>query len=295
MHWPEAAVAAKSPIYAIREWIRLMALLSAARIRRVSIVVTLHNLASHEQYRPRVEFCWVSWVLKSASVVTVLSAGQRTRALEKFPILGSRRIVVIPHFDWRHRLSVVQRSEARSTYDLGSKDALFVFAGLIRPYKGVSELLRAFSEMDDPDARLFVLGKRSPPRTQGHLLGSARNDPRVWMTDRRYSDDELERAMAAANVAVFPFSAVENSGSVLVALSLNRPVIVAALPPFEELRAEFGSEWIRTYTPPLTGADLESLSYPMDPGSVWPSPISLRDVAGLFARLYRELQAPGGA
>ncbi|OLT52243.1 hypothetical protein [Cellulosimicrobium sp. CUA-896] len=56
---------------------------------------------------------------------------------------------------------------------------------------------------------------------------------------------------------VLPFEELYNSGSVLLALSLNRPVLVPASPSSVRLRDEVGAHWVRTYAGPLTAAALE--------------------------------------
>jgi beta-1,4-mannosyltransferase len=67
-------------------------------------------------------------------------------------------------------------------------------------------------------------------------------------------DADLAREVEQSQLVVLPFDRITNSGSLMLALSLDRPVLVPTTPLTEELAAEIGSDWVLTYEPPL-GAD----------------------------------------
>ena len=50
-----------------------------------------------------------------------------------------------------------------------------------------------------------------------------------------------------SELVVLPFTEITNSGSVLLALSLDRPVLVPGVPSIDELAAEVGPGWVFTY------------------------------------------------
>ena len=62
--------------------------------------------------------------------------------------------------------------------------------------------------------------------------------------------------MSASELVVLPYREMHNSGSVLAALSLGRPVLVPANAANERLAEEMGAGWVRTYRDDLTSADL---------------------------------------
>jgi glycosyltransferase involved in cell wall biosynthesis len=65
-------------------------------------------------------------------------------------------------------------------------------------------------------------------------------------------DDDIQRYLRAADLVVLPFRDITNSGSALLALSFDRPVLVPALGAMGELQALAGADWVRTYDEDLT-------------------------------------------
>ena len=72
-----------------------------------------------------------------------------------------------------------------------------------------------------------------------------------------YVDDEtLAAEISAAQVVVLPYRHLHNSGVALLALSLDRPVLVPAGDTATELAAEVGSPWVPTFSGVVGAADL---------------------------------------
>ena len=74
--------------------------------------------------------------------------------------------------------------------------------------------------------------------------------------DEYVTDDVLVREVTASELVVLPFANMTNSGSLLLALSLDRPVLVPSQPMTEQLAAEVGPGWVLTYAGPLEPAVL---------------------------------------
>ena len=81
-------------------------------------------------------------------------------------------------------------------------------------------------------------------------------DPRVRLDLRFLPDDELPTLLAAADLVVLPYRRIQNSGSAILALSANRPVLVPDLGAMRELQADVGGEWVRLYDGELAAEDL---------------------------------------
>jgi len=62
--------------------------------------------------------------------------------------------------------------------------------------------------------------------------------------------------VTASQVIALAHREMFNSGTVLAALSLDRPVLLPRNTLTEELAAEVGADWVLLYDEPLTGADL---------------------------------------
>lgn len=98
-----------------------------------------------------------------------------------------------------------------------------LFFGRILPYKGLSLLLEAFSQIaEEQDLELTVAGR-------GELDPKARallNHPRIHWHNRWIPEDEVARFFQAADVVVVPYLEASQSGVVASAHGMGLPVVV---------------------------------------------------------------------
>jgi beta-1,4-mannosyltransferase len=85
-------------------------------------------------------------------------------------------------------------------------------------------------------------------RRRAHSVAGERGArrPRVRLTLRHADDDELVEAVGEAQVVVLPYRQMHNSGALLLALSLDRRVLVPSGPVTDELAARVGEHWVCT-------------------------------------------------
>jgi glycosyltransferase involved in cell wall biosynthesis len=112
-----------------------------------------------------------------------------------------------------------------------------LFAGLIRPYKGLGDLLDAWPAVRErvPGAVLHVLG-----RSLGGDADAARAAASEGVVaDLRYADPgEWSGAMLRADVVVLPYRSIDQSGVLATAIALGRPVIATDVGGFGETLAD---------------------------------------------------------
>lgn len=115
---------------------------------------------------------------------------------------------------------------ARSRMGLDDRDIVFLCFGQIRPNKGIERLLMAFSRLDSPHLKLVVAGAPGPDIAYVRKLERiAQTDPRILYLDRHVPDHSVAEIFSAADVAVMSFAQVLTSSSVILAMSLGKPVI----------------------------------------------------------------------
>ena len=150
--------------------------------------------------------------------------------------------------------------------------------GLVRRYKGIDALLRAFSALAGEDLSLRIVGSTIDEDVAAEIRSAVAADGRISTLDAYLSDDALVREITASELVVLPFAGVTNSGSLLLALSLDRPVLVRSQPLTEQLAAEAGPGWVLTFTGSLE-ADVirQALDTVRDPRSPEAPDLSARD------------------
>ncbi|MCZ7587813.1 MAG: glycosyltransferase family 4 protein [Gaiella sp.] len=119
------------------------------------------------------------------------------------------RLRVIPHPVFRS--DPVRADDGRTVLALG----------VIRPYKGLSDAVRATLAVDG--ARLLVAGDPRVPLDELRAQAGERAEWRLGYLGR----PELERALAEATVAVFPYrEELDQSGALLQSLGAGVPAVV---------------------------------------------------------------------
>jgi beta-1,4-mannosyltransferase len=258
LHWPDARLKAPTRSGAIKQLIAQHLQIHGARRRGIKVVWTAHNLDSHEGVYPALEALFWRLFLRQVDAVISLSNYAEEQALERFPHLVRKKRFVIPHGHYREVYpNTICRGEARRKLGLPDDAFVLAFVGLIRSYKNVPHLLRTFRRMRNPEACLVVAGSVEWPESEDHLRSIARSDSRIRFAPGFVPEDELQTYFNAADLVVLPFREILNSGSALLALSFNRPVLAPAQGSISELRQSVGENWVRTYDGELTVRTLE--------------------------------------
>ncbi len=241
VHWPEILVSGRGRLRTAARQILFAVLLLRLRLRRTAVVRTVHNLRPHQE-RSGV----AAWLLRQAERRTTahVRLNDRTPATEGVP--G----VTVAHGHYRGWFERHPHRDPRP----GS----LVFAGLIRPYKDVPGLVAAFrtAAADDPGLTLHVAGAPDSAETAAEVRDAAGDGDRVRLTLRHLDDAELVAAVTEAELVVLPYRDMHNSGAALLALSLDRPLLVPDNAVTAELAAEVGPGWVHRYGGELTAETL---------------------------------------
>ena len=238
LHWPEYLL--RGPNWFVRGMARFLFAVWLLRLAvgTPPIVQTLHNKGAHELGSP-VE----RWLLG------ILERHVRSRIFmvdDDDARAGDR---IIPHGDFRDWFASIERNDP--------VPGRFAFVGIVRPYKGLDELLTAFGNLHDRARSLTVSGRSLSPQMTIQLQTMADKDHRVALDLRHVSEQKLVADATSAEVIVLPYREVYNSGVLLLALSLDRPVLVRSSPTVDALAKEVGPDWIISFTGELTPEVLE--------------------------------------
>ena len=257
VHWPDDFLSYPSLPTAMTYVAAELALFAWARARGARLVWTVHDLGPHESPHPGLERVFWRLFLPMVDGVLTLSEVAAQKALQRFPTLRSVPRAVVPHGHYRPAYpDPVPRPEARRALGVPPQARLVAYVGRIRPYKNVGRLLRAFRGWDDDTARLLVAGNPVSETLRDEILSGAAGDDRI-RTDLRFIEpEELTTVLGAADLVVLPYGHILQSGTALLALSFDRPVLVPSRGAMGELQAEVGAAWVRTYEGTLTANTL---------------------------------------
>ncbi|TFC07204.1 glycosyl transferase [Cryobacterium adonitolivorans] len=173
----------------------------------------------------------------------------------------------LPHGANAH---TIEHGDYRAWFEAVGGGALvpgrLLYFGLIRPHKGVPDLVRAFTALPTgPDGRtdggtdggsvsLRVVGTPTSTDIGAEVLLAALADDRVTVSLGHLSNQELAAEVAQAELVILPYQDLYGSEASVLALSCARPVLVPSNAATRALAAEVGRGWVFTYAGPLTTA-----------------------------------------
>ncbi|WP_371357571.1 glycosyltransferase [Hydrocoleum sp. CS-953] len=150
------------------------------------------------------------------------------------------------------------REAARKTLNIPPDCHVLLFLGYIDHYKNVPHLVQVFRELDPTNWILLVAGKLEVPELKSHISEAAGNDSRVKLKFRYIPDQDLQTYFRAASLVALPFQEILNSGSALLALSFDCPILVPEKGAMPEWQERVGQDWVKLYGGELTTEILES-------------------------------------
>lgn len=281
VQWPELLVRGRDRPRTILRRLLFAVLLVVLRVRRIAVVRTVHNLDPHDA-GGRAEGFLLARLARITTFWVTLNDNT------PIPAHGRRRTVLHGHYrDW----FAAQRPPTSTAGRL-------LYFGLVRRYKGVEALVDAFAAVPDPTSTLHIVGKADPPALGERIAASAQQDHRVSTLLAYVPEDRLAREIGESELVVLPYTDIHNSGSVLLALSLDRPVLAPQAPTTVALQEEVGKDWLLLYRPPLSAAHLTDAVEQVRPGRTTGRPdLSAREwpaIGEQFAAVYREAAAVAG-
>jgi glycosyltransferase involved in cell wall biosynthesis len=214
-------------VVVIQWWVTFLAPMTAwltSRARQLDAegVLICHNVLPHE---PRLwDPALVTLALGSAGRLIVHSASEQARARQ---LLTKLPVIVIPLPSYGGLSSEAwTRERARATF--GGQGHLILFFGLVRPYKGLLDLLEALPSVraECRDVTLWVVGEiwgsDKEYRQKVERLGLR---DCVHFVDRYVSNDEAAMYFAAADLVALPYRHATGSAVLQLALGSGVPVV----------------------------------------------------------------------
>ena len=260
IHWPEWHLGNSKIFDAITKTIALLLLIALMRLRGTKVIWTVHNLRAHQTLYPVLENgFWRIFSHQLNGYISLSKTGMKA-AKDNFPNLRNIPGFVVPHNHYREAYpNNLSFQEARSALEISPSTKVLLFFGRLQPYKNVPAFIRAFNQVAKTNILLYIAGSFSPkfPKFNEEVKREAALNPRIRLHEEFISNEDIQIYFNAANLVICPFSEILNSGSALLALSFDRPVLVPLMGSLVELQEQVGKEWVFTYTGDITPSKIE--------------------------------------
>jgi beta-1,4-mannosyltransferase len=247
VHWPES-VFDHTLAEALPTTESLLFAARRARARGTKLLWTIHNLRTHEHLHSRFEErFWGRFVHELDGVVALTKAGLEA-ARDRFPGLASTPAWIVPHPHYRGQYpDEIDRREARARLGLAVDSRVMLVFGRMYEYKNVPALLRAVRAAPDENWTVVVAGEPRNRQVASALSEEAGGDRRIQLHLDFIDAPRAQEYFRAADLVVQPYREILNSGTALLALSFDRPVLLPRHGAGLDLEADFGAPWVQTY------------------------------------------------
>ena len=244
-----ALLVRERPDVAVFQWWSATALHSyivlalVTRLLRGRVVIEFHELLDTAEARVPIVRAYVRLMapvlLRLSSGMVVHSEFDRAAVRRTYRI-GPRPVLLVPHGPYDQYAptlsspqSGVPASPPAEWRGGGETACNLLFFGVIRPFKGLEDLIVAFDsipETDIPRYRLTIVGETWEGWTKpAELIASSRYRDRITFINRYVHDDEVRQVFADADAVVLPYHRSSASGPLQIAMSCGLPVVVTAV------------------------------------------------------------------
>lgn len=220
----------QATLSARKDWVPLL----AAKSVGLPVVTTVHNVQAHdreEREAPGMRAALTA-IYQLSSALIVHGASNRSELLDTFT-LDASRVHDVPHGDYAFAQEGADwtREAARERLGLAPGIPIAIAFGAVRPYKGFESLIPAFAEVrkTNPEAMLMIVGQPQG-LTADDIVRLAETN---GIADALYTNlsyvplEDIPLYFSAADIGVFPYSKVYQSGSIQLAYAFSLPVVVS--------------------------------------------------------------------
>ncbi len=208
-----------------------------ARGLGVRLVWTLHNILPHDAAESGVHRFCQRFLARRCAWIRVFSETTVAAAAEELRV-SAKIFRVVPEGDYTTCYpNTVTPEAARAHLDIPPDARVLLYLGLVKPYKGILELIKLFKEISNSDNhQLLIVGRSKQADYAAQVKAEAGGN--VVFVDRFVPETELQYYYNAADAVILPFHKIENSGSAIMAMGFAKPIIAPALGVLTERLAQ---------------------------------------------------------
>lgn len=206
---------------------------SLLKAQGVTVVRLIHDFEKHpgDSWPPNF---LIRRIVKNSKFLITLSTGVASKVKELNPNI---RLSIYPHpaFDF---------STVKTPPNTLKKYILFI--GRIRKYKGIENLIAAFSNLDLKDTELVIAGEGK---------SQFKPNPKIRLINRWLEEYEIASLVQNAEVVIFPYIEASQSGMLPYCISKKKKVVVTPLSGLLEQTEGYKNTFV------TTNFDVDSLSH----------------------------------
>ena len=226
LHWLTPYLKGETWLTRLLYSLKLIFDLWLIRLTGIKIIWTIHNYLSHNAQFPKLEL-WLRKRLTQIANKIIVHNYSTNEYLQQVGQINSK-LTVIPHGNYRDIYpTAIPQKEAREKLNLPLHGYLYLNLGMIRPYKGIENLLQVWQDNSTlfQSHTLLIAGKPINESYQTKLISLTNKTNQVILQPHFIPSEQIHLYFSAADVVVLPFTNILTSGSLILAMSYNKPII----------------------------------------------------------------------
>lgn len=229
-HWPARIYQGKSKVSTFLMSSVFFAMIFCFKLRGIRIVWTVHNMYPHNYISRKMEKKIRRLFISQCNRLIVASQSIKEELVKEFTV-NPNRVEVVYHGHYCGAYPS-KNIDLRAHYKISEDKIVFLFVGAIQDYKGVPQLLEAYSRLESNHIHLVVAGKIYSDMTD--LVSKNTNKENITFDLRFIPDDELVDLIHCSDYVVLPYKNITTSGTAILSVSLKKKIICPATPFMRE-------------------------------------------------------------
>lgn len=237
---------------------------NVCRIKRKGgvVVITAHNAHPHESAGKH-SWVWKFWskrIYKKIDRVICMTEDAVDYIKTMIPEFREKKFFIAPHPSYIESYQKFSNSNlSLGSLGIPERSVVFGMIGYIKPYKQIDKVVALFDRFSRDDEYLIVAGYCPDTTYQSSIIEAARLNDRIIVISSALTNEEFCSFVRICDVAVFNFSEILNSGSVLAALSLNVPVIAPNKGSLQSIEKAVGEQWMLLFDDELNSDNFRNV------------------------------------
>ncbi len=212
------------------------------------VIWTVHNLLPHDMTFREAEIAFRTALVHAVDVIHIHDHAALAQVNAVFP-LPERKCVIAPHGHMIDAFAspllkrLLSPPPTRRKLGLSASAKVAAVIGQLRPNKGIEDFILAVEKTSGIEG--FVAGRVTAPAKPGSFRAHCERRG-VACREGFIPVHHMPPLFDLADVIILPYRKILTSGSLVLACSMAKPVVVPALPSFEALK---GLSFVDFYTP----------------------------------------------
>ncbi|MFT2090398.1 glycosyltransferase [Paraglaciecola sp. 2405UD69-4] len=194
----------------------------------VKLLWTIHNKFAHQQLERTKETQVRRALVKGVNQIIVHSENALDTLCEHYQYDFRYKSTVVFHGNYNgvYPAPSATRDQLLKHSNLNAENKIIAYIGMIRPYKGVDKLISAFMSASIDKASLLIAGAPLDKEYGNKLVSKAANNPNITFDLQFLEDQSLIDYLKVTDVICLPFSDTLTSGSVILAMTMGKALIL---------------------------------------------------------------------